>query len=147
MREEGVPAPAVAAGCSPLSAGLAGHKSGRPAAAARQGDRGEGRLRSPVTSRQNNSRAVRGGRKLRQLITCISPCVRSDGSAAASDRRRAAKAHPSLKGQTEPGAIRSSLRETMPWPAADGDKYLHRPWMGLEAYIWTGFQSDLLLRA
>lgn len=38
--------------------GLAEHKSCRPAAAAMQGDRGEGRLQSRVTSRQNNSRAV-----------------------------------------------------------------------------------------
>ena len=75
MREEGAQPPAVATGpalSSLLAApaaerggpravappGLAEHKSGHPAAAAMQGDRGEGRLQSRVTSRQNNSRAV-----------------------------------------------------------------------------------------
>ncbi|XP_063246007.1 5'-deoxynucleotidase HDDC2 isoform X2 [Prinia subflava] len=77
---------AAASGCSPPP-GLAGHKSGRPAAAARQGDRGEGRLHSPVTSRQNNSQAVRGGRKVRQRVTCTSRSVRTGGSLR---RRRAA---------------------------------------------------------
>lgn len=95
---------AVAPGCSPLPAGLAGHKSGRPAAAARQGDRGEGRLHGPVTSRQNNSRAARGGRKRTQLITCISPCARSDGSAAAADRARLQK-HVHLQSDRQSGAL------------------------------------------
>lgn len=66
--------------CSPLPPRLAGHKPGCPAAPARQGDRGEGRLHSPVTSRQNNSWAVWGGRKLRQLITCIPAYVRTERS-------------------------------------------------------------------
>lgn len=68
--------------------GLAEHKSGRPAVAARQGDRGEGRLQSRVTSQQNNSRAVGESVRLMQLITCVSPCVRTDRSEADSDPTR-----------------------------------------------------------
>lgn len=41
----------------------------------------------------------------------------------------------------------SSLWNTMNWFATDGDKYTYRSLMGPEAYIWTAFQPDLLLRA
>lgn len=141
MREEGVPPPAVASDpalrrpleapaaehgglrvLSPapppsLSLGLAGHKWGRPATAASQGDRGEGRLQSAVTSRQNNGRAVcEGGRKLRQLITGICPCERARRSAAAPG---CTSTH-SHRGWTELGSARSPLH-TVPGCAMHGD--------------------------
>lgn len=151
MREEGLPPPAVASDPAlrrPLEApaakrcglrvlpppcGAGRAQSGRPAAAARQGDRGEGRLHSPVTSRQNNSRAVRGGQEANAANYVHLTLCEKRQERSGCEPRQAAKARPSLKWQTELGAIRSSLGKTMHWFATDGDKYVHRSLMGLEA--------------